>query len=147
MALARWNPLAELSNVNRDFHDLFGTRWLQPFGEGEGMESRAFAPTVDIREEDDRILLSADLPGVNKDDIDVSVEGSQLTIRAERKFEDDQNRDKYHRVERFYGVYQRSFTLPETADTENMAARYDNGVLEVTVPKRAESKRKSVKIQ
>jgi HSP20 family protein len=88
-----------------------------------------------------------DLPGVKKDDIEIRVDGNLLQIRAERKFEDEKSQDKYYRLERFYGVFQRSFTLPDKVDPEKLKAKYENGVLTITLPKKAESHPKKVKVE
>lgn len=146
MALVRWDPFDELNTLHRNIDRLFTGREIEGRGDGEGLE-RAVRMAVDIQENEDQIRIHADLPGVDKDDISVQVEGNILTIRAERAFEDEENREDYHRVERYYGTYARSFTLPETADTDKMNAKHENGVLRVTIPKRPESKPRKVKVQ
>jgi HSP20 family protein len=105
-----------------------------------------WAPAVDIYETENELVLKADLPDVNEKDLDVRVENNMLTVRGERKFENTVKEDKYLRVERSYGSFSRSFSLPSTVDTEKIHADYKNGVLSVQLPKRAESKPKQVKV-
>ena len=105
-----------------------------------------WAPAVDIYETENDLVLKADLPEVAEKDIDIRVENNMLTIRGERKFEESVKEDNYLRVERAYGSFSRSFSLPNTVDTESIKANYKDGVLTVELPKRAESKPKQVKI-
>jgi HSP20 family protein len=105
-----------------------------------------WAPAVDIYETENDLVLKADLPEVAEKDIDIRVENNMLTIRGERKLEESVKEDNYLRVERAYGSFSRSFSLPTTVDTESIKANYKNGVLTVELPKRAESKPKQVKI-
>jgi HSP20 family protein len=101
---------------------------------------------VDIHETENELVLKADLPGINEKDLDIRVENNMLTIRGERKFEQEVKEDNYLRVERSYGSFSRSFSLPNTVNTEAIDAEYKNGVLRVVMPKRAESKPKPVKV-
>lgn len=102
---------------------------------------------VDIREDDEQILLQADIPGLEQKDIKVHIENNQLTIAGERRFEDEQKRDSYHRIERAYGHFSRTFQLGSTADPEKIKASYKNGVLTVSLPKREEAKPRSIDVQ
>jgi len=106
----------------------------------------AWAPAVDIHETESELVVTADLPGMTEEDIDVRVENNMLTIRGERKFEKSVNEDNFLRVERAYGSFSRSFSLPNTVNTEAIKAEYRNGVLSVKMPKREESKPKQVKV-
>lgn len=147
MALARWDPFRELDQLRKEFDRFFGRAPLSLWGEELGESSPAFPP-VDIKEENDAIVVKADLPGVKKEDIEVRVDGNLLTIRAEKKFEEkEEEKDRYHRIERYYGVYQRSFTLPDRIDPEKLKARYEDGVLTLTLPKKPEAKPKTVKVE
>lgn len=141
--LSRWDPLRELSKVqdqvNRYFQDSFFRR------AGDGSLS-AWAPEVDIHETSDALVLEADLPGIDEKDLDIRVENNLLTIRGERKFEKKVNEDSYLRVERSYGAFTRSFSLPHTINTDQIQAEYRNGVLTIRLPKREEAKPKQVKI-
>ncbi|HXA57178.1 MAG TPA: Hsp20/alpha crystallin family protein [Candidatus Acidoferrum sp.] len=105
-----------------------------------------WSPAVDIYETENELVLKADLPGFNEKDIDVRVENNMLTLRGERQFEKQVKQDNYLRVERTYGSFSRSFSLPNTVNTETITAGYENGVLSVQLPKRAESKPKQVKV-
>jgi HSP20 family protein len=96
---------------------------------------KAWAPAVDIFEDEKEIVIKAHLPEVQEKDVDIRVEDGQMTIKGERKFEHEEKKDNYHRVERRYGSFQRTFALPETVDAEHIVAKYDKGVLKVTLPK------------
>ena len=125
--------------INRLFNDTL---------EHAGQESNltAWAPAVDIYETPNELVVKADLPDVNEKDIDVRVENNLLTIRGERKFEKSVSEENFLRVERTYGAFSRSFSLPNTVNAEAIAAEYKNGVLTVTLPKREESKPRQVKV-
>jgi HSP20 family protein len=126
--------------VNRLFESSF---------QGRGTDHSAltsWAPAVDIYETENELVLKADLPDVKENEIDVRVENNMLTIRGERKFDQQVKEENYLRIERTYGSFSRSFGLPNTVSTENINAQYKNGVLTVTMPKRAESKPKQVKV-
>ncbi|MEO5376988.1 MAG: Hsp20/alpha crystallin family protein [Magnetococcus sp. DMHC-6] len=101
---------------------------------------------VDIREDVNQIVLKADVPGMDQKNISVNVDNGYLTISGERKFEDEARRENYHRIERAYGHFSRSFQLPNSTDTNNISATYKNGVLEITLPKREEAKPRAIKV-
>jgi HSP20 family protein len=113
----------------------------------EPRASRPWSPAVDVVESENELILKADLPGVNQDEIDVQVERQTLTLRGERKFEKEQNAEGYHRIERNYGSFVRSFTVPSTVDTEKVSAQYKSGVLTVRLPKKEAAKPRQVKVQ
>ena len=112
----------------------------------EPRTGRPWSPAVDILETEDALVLKADLPDVKIDDIDVRVENNTLTLRGHRKFEKDENVKGYHRIERSYGEFARSFAVPSTVDTEKVAADYKNGVLTITLPKKEAAKPRQVKV-
>jgi HSP20 family protein len=112
----------------------------------EGIGRGAWAPSVDIYENKDQIVLEAELPGMKQEDFDLSIENNVLTLRGERKFEKTDETDNYHRVERSYGAFTRSFTLPQTVSAEGANAEYNNGVLRVTLPKREETKARRIQV-
>src|SRR5262249_1320952 len=112
----------------------------------EEMSLGAWIPPVDIVEEKDRILLTAELPGFQEKDIQIQMEGGVLTIRGERRSEDQKEGRTFHRIERSYGEFVRSFTLPNNVDRENIKASFHNGLLEVELPKREEAKPRQIKI-
>jgi len=137
MSLTHFDPLANL----RLFEDAFSRVLSEP------QSNRPWAPAVDIYETENELVLKADLPEVEQKNIDVRVENQTLTIAGERNFESQQNGKGYHRIERSYGQFVRSFAVPSTFDTENISAQFKNGVLTVTLPKKEAAKPRQVKIQ
>jgi HSP20 family protein len=148
MAIVRWEPFRDLQAVqdrlNRVFDDAF--RGTPRGNDDEWALGGSWAPSVDIFEHEGNLVLKAELPGVDPKDVDVRVENNVLTLRGERKFESEVKRDKYHRVERAYGTFSRSFTLPNVVDTEKIKAEYKDGVLQVTLPQREEAKPKQIQV-
>ncbi len=148
MAITRWDPFREFATLqkqmNRLFQDYQPTRTGQT-GE-EFMTTGTFVPPVDIYEDEHNITLKLEVPGIDEKDIDVRVENSTLTVRGERKFEKDVKEENFHRIERSYGSFSRSFTLPNTVNPEQVNADYTNGVLTITLAKRAEAKPKQIKV-
>jgi HSP20 family protein len=129
--------------MNRLFEDSFvRSRSLE-----EDLALGAWTPAVDIYEEQDRIVLRADLPGVRPEQLEIKVENNTLTLAGERRFEKDVKKENYHRVERQYGAFSRSFSLPGTVNPEKIQAEHRDGVLEIVLPKREESKPKQIKIE
>lgn len=126
-------PWPETSRFFEDFVNDFPFLSGTPATRGE-----SWTPAVDILEKDGNLVLRAELPGVSEKEIDLKLEGNMLTLKGERKLENEENRNNYHRVERFYGSFSRSFTLPETVDCDKIKAEYKNGVLTVTIPQRPE---------
>jgi HSP20 family protein len=115
-------------------------------GGREDMANGAWSPRVDIFEDKDHLVLEAELPGMTRDEFDLSFENNVLTLSGERKFEKKTNEGNYHRVERSYGSFTRSFTLPQTVTAEGAKAEFNNGVLHVTLPKREETKARKIEI-
>jgi HSP20 family protein len=142
--IARWEPFRGLSTLHDQVNRLFNETVLR--GQGEDSALTTWSPAVDIYETENELVVKADLPDVAEKDIDVRVENNLLTIRGERKFEKSVSEDNYLRVERSYGAFSRSFSLPNTVNAEAIHAEYKNGVLTVTIPKREESKPRSVKV-
>ncbi len=142
--ITRWDPFRELAQlqdrVNRVFQE------ANAGGGQEGIATSSFVPPVDIYETEQNIVLKLEVPGVEQKDLDIRIENNTITVRGERKFEKEVKEENFHRVERRYGSFQRSFTLPNTVNTENVTADYDNGVLKVTLAKRAEAKPKQIKV-
>lgn len=144
MALSRQNPFTETEDFPtglRLFQDTFNRILSEP------SSSRPWAPSVDIFETENELVLHADLPGVDMNDIDIKVENNTLAIKGERKFEQNENHKGFHRIERSYGSFVRYFSLPDTVDTDNVKAAYNNGVLTVTLPKKEMAKPRSIKVQ
>lgn len=147
-AITRWNPLKEMDEAQHRLARIFGLASTRaPNGDQEMMTLTEWAPLVDIVEDDKEWLVKADLPEVKKEDVKVTVENGVLTITGERKFEQEEKGRKYRRVERSYGTFLRSFTLPETADGEKVRAEFREGVLKVHLPKSETAKPKTVEIK
>ena len=141
--IARLEPFRGLSTLQDQFNRLFDESFRTQ--EEESALTR-WAPAVDISETPNELVVKADLPDVNEKDIDVRIENNLLTIRGERKFEKSVSEENFLRVERAYGSFSRSFSLPNTLNTDAIAAAYRNGVLTVTLPKREETKPRQVKV-
>src|SRR5262245_28935373 len=149
MAIVRWEPFRDLlslqDRMNRIFDEAFrGTG--RSSGEEDWALGGSWAPVVDIYEQGNDIVLKAELPGVEAKDVDVRVENNVLTLRGERKFDNEVKRENYHRVERAYGSFSRSFTLPNVVDTDKIKAEFKDGVLRLTLPKKEEAKPKQISI-
>lgn len=141
--ITRWDPFHGLTSLQEQVNRLFESNLP---ARSDNSALTAWAPAVDIYETENDLVIKADLPAVEEKDLDVRVENNMLTIRGERKFEQKVNDDNYLRVERTYGSFSRSFSLPNTVNTEAIKAEYKNGVLSIELPKRAESKPKQVKV-
>jgi HSP20 family protein len=147
-AMTRWNPFKELEETQNRLARAFGLPSARTENGGkEAMTVTEWAPSVDIIEDDKEWLVKADLPEVNKDDVKVTVENGVLTITGERKFEKEEKNKKYHRVEREYGTFLRSFALPDAADGDKVAAEFKNGVLQVHLPKNEKAKPKAIDVK
>ena len=145
MTIVRYDPFRDLRTLQEEVNRLFSNNLGPSFGE-EGIARGAWNPNVDIYENKDQIVLEAELPGMNREDFDLTIENSVITLRGERHFEKKDETDNYHRVERSYGAFTRSFTLPQTVSGEEAQAEYNNGVLRVTLPKREEAKSRRIEI-
>ena len=142
-SITRWDPFRNIPTLQEQVNRLFAGN----FGHNVDHSTfTAWTPSVDVYETENELVIKADLPEVVEQDLDVRVENNMLTIRGERKFEQKVKEENYLRMERSYGTFSRSFSLPNTVDTQAIKAEYTDGVLSVTLPKRAESKPKQVKI-
>ena len=146
--LTRWEPLREFSTMqdrmnrmNRLFRESFS-----PEGPEEALTTTSFAPPVDVYEDEHTITLKLEVPGIDEQDIDVRIEGNALSVHGERKIEKEEKEENFRRVERQYGSFTRSFTLPSSVDPEQVNANYDKGVLKITLAKKAEAKPKQIKV-
>ena len=146
MAIVRWEPLRDLVNAQRDFGRLFRDAFSSQLDETE-LSTRSWAPPVDIYETDNDIVLKAELPGVDSKDVEVRVEDNTLYLKGERKFEKEVKDQNYHRIERSYGSFARSFSLPSSISTDKVKAEFKDGLLTISMPKREEAKPKTVKIE
>jgi HSP20 family protein len=141
--IARWDPFRDLAALQNRMNRLF----QEQYGGGrEELTTGAFVPPVDIYEDEHGIQLKLEAPGVDQKDLDIKVENNVLTVSGERKLEKEEKEENFHRVERRYGSFSRSFTLPNTVDTENIQADYESGVLKIRLAKRAEAKPKQIKV-
>jgi HSP20 family protein len=143
--LTRWEPFRELSTlqdrINRAFRESYTGA-----NHDESLTTSSFAPAVDVYEDEHKVTLKIEVPGIDEKDIDVQVENNVLTVHGERKIEKEEKEENYRRVERQYGSFTRNFTLPQTVDTESVSATYDKGVLKIALPKKAEAKPKQIKV-
>lgn len=147
MAIVRWEPFRDLvtlqDRMNRIFDDAFrGNRGTQD----DWALGGSWAPTVDIYEHNGNLVLKAELPGIDPQDVDIRVENNVLTLRGERKLDNEVKQENYHRVERSYGSFSRSFTLPNVVDTDKIKAEFKDGVLQLVLPKKEEAKPKQISI-
>lgn len=148
MSLVRWEPFGDLVKMQEKMDQLFrDTLHSAGATDEDGGTLGDWSPEVDIYENADKILVKAELPEMDMKDIDVKIEGNVLRIRGARKLEHEDRRDGYHRVERSFGSFIRTFTLPQTVDADRVSAAYDRGVLRVTLPKKAEAKPKQITVQ
>jgi len=143
LTVSRWEPFRDLTTLQTRLNRIFG----DPIPSGNAAEVGTWAPPIDVVEEPDRLVFRAELPGVSKDDIDVKVENGTLVLRGEKKQVSEKESDTVHRIERFYGTFTRSFTLPSNLDTDKIEARYKDGVLELLIPKAEEAKPRKIQIQ
>lgn len=145
MAIIRWDPYRDMmtlrDRMNRLFEDAAAGK-----GEEKDLMTRSWAPSVDIYETENEVVLTAEIPGVDEKDVEIKVEDNNLTLRGERKFEKETKEENYHRVERSYGSFFRSFSLPSYIDQDRIEAEQENGVLKIHMPKRAELRPRNVKI-
>jgi HSP20 family protein len=146
MALVRWEPVRELDTIQGEMNRLFDTFFANGRSNGADARSRRWVPAMDLMETDDALVLKADLPGLERDDVSIEVKDNVLTVAGERKAEHSEKADGFYRVERAFGSFARSLTLPDGIDAEQVAASFDRGVLEVRIPKPAERKPHRVEI-
>ncbi|MBI2678253.1 MAG: Hsp20/alpha crystallin family protein [Candidatus Koribacter versatilis] len=140
--ITRWDPFRDMATLNSRLNQIFAD-----YGRGnDELTSTGFVPPVDIYEDEHNVTLKVEVPGMAEKDLDIRVENNTLTVRGERRFEQEQKEENFHRIERRYGSFARSFTLPSTVDSENVQAHYVNGVLEIELAKKAEAKPKQIKV-
>jgi len=146
MVVSRWDPFRDLMSIQNELNRLFGRTYAGTEA-GAGSTGGAWVPPLDIFETKDHYVVNMELAGVDPDSVDVSVEDSTLTVSGERRFYADIPEEAFHRVERRYGPFQRALSLPPTANSENIRASFDKGVLTIEVPKREEAKPKKISIK
>lgn len=145
MSIVRYDPFRDLRGLQEEVNRLFSSSLSRDLRD-ESIARGAWNPQVDIFENKDQIVLEAELPGMNREDFELTIENNVLTLRGERRFEKRNENDNYHRVERSYGSFTRSFTLPQSVSSENATAEYKDGVLRVSLHKREEVKARRIQI-
>jgi HSP20 family protein len=144
--ITRLDPFREFVTIqdrmNRLFRDSYGNNESRE----ESLNNTSFAPPVDVYEDEHNVILKIEVPGIDEKDIDVCIENNTMTVHGERKFEQEEKEENYRRVERQYGSFTRTFTLPQTVDQESVQADYDKGVLKIKLSKKAEAKPKQIKV-
>lgn len=146
MALVKYNPLRELRSMQEQMNRLLNLSWNHDLA-GEDLKEGLWQPAVDIYETEDSIVIKAELPDVDQKDIEVRIEDNTLTLKGERKHEGEVKKENYHRIERYFGSFQRSFSLPANIHQDNVSASCDRGVLTITLPKKEETKPKQIKVE
>ena len=136
MALVRWDPAREVDTLQGEMNRLFDTF----FGASDDARARRWVPAMDLVESDEHLILRADLPGLDKDDVNIEIKDGVLTVSGERKTEHEEKSEGFYRVERAFGSFSRSLSLPDGIDAERVSADFDKGVLEVRIPKPEERK-------
>ena len=143
MAITRWDPFREVVALQNRVNSLF-----RDLNEGDDpVAAASFVPAVDIYEDAQKVMLKLEVPGIDQKDLDVRIEDHTLTVNGERKFESEEKEQNFHRIERRYGSFYRAFTLPNTVDTENVAASYNAGVLKLELKKKPEAQPKQIEIK
>src|SRR5438105_10338821 len=144
MAITRWDPFQEIASLQNRVNSLFQDYGRT--GQEELTTTGSFVPAVDVYEDEHKVTLKLEIPGIKQEDVDVRLENSTLTVRGERNFEKEEKEENFHRIERRYGSFARSFTLPNSVDSDNAQAIYENGILKIKLAKREEAKPKQIKL-
>lgn len=144
MAISRWypTPIREMAALQDRVNSLF----QDIAGDSNSVTTASFIPAVDVFENGEKVVLKLDIPGMKEEDLDIRVENQTLTVRGERKFEKEEKEENFHRIERRYGSFYRSFSLPTTVDTENVQANYEAGVLKLELKKKASAQPRQIKV-
>jgi HSP20 family protein len=145
MAIVRYNPFHDLRSIQEQMNRLIDLAWNRE--SGEDIREGAWQPSVDIYEDENSVIIKAELPDVDQKDIEVKIEDNTLVLRGERKQDHTIKKENYHRIERFYGSFQRSFVLPLTIDREKVKASCERGILTIILPKREETKPKQINVE
>lgn len=142
MAITRFDPFREVQTLQSRMNALF----RDMNGDNDPLTTASFVPPVDIYEDDKKVVLKLEVPGIDEKDLDVRMENHTLTVKGERKLETEEKEENFHRIERRYGSFFRAFTLPSTVDSENIKANYRNGILRLELAKKAEAQPKQIKV-
>jgi HSP20 family protein len=146
MSIVKWDPFVELEDVSKHLNRIFGKFPARTEPSRELLTTADWAPNVDITETDSAYLIKGEIPGVNKEDVKVNIEDGMLTMSGERKQEKEEKGKKFHRIERTYGSFMRSFRLPDNVDEAAVKAEFKDGMLNVTLPKSTQTKNKSISV-
>lgn len=146
MAIVKWDPFRDMLTLRDRMDRLFDDSLARLRGSEDSLAPSSWSPAVDIYETVDNLVIKAEIPGMSKDDITVEVKDSTLSLKGERKFEKEIKEENYQRMERSYGAFHRVFSLPTTVDQEKIRASYNNGVLEITIPKEEKSEPKQITV-
>jgi HSP20 family protein len=146
MVITRWDPFRDVLALQNRMNSLF-QEFNRTQSDNDTVATAAFVPPVDVYEDEHKIVLKLEVPGLKESDLDIQLENHLLTIKGERKFEKEEKQENFHRIERRYGSFYRSFTIPNTVNPENVKAGYDAGVLRVELEKRAEARPKQIKVE
>ncbi|MCL2761387.1 MAG: Hsp20/alpha crystallin family protein, partial [Desulfuromonadales bacterium] len=142
MAIVKYNPFKDLHAMQEQMNCMLDLTWAKEFG--EELKEGAWQPAVDIYEDENSVVIKAEVPDIDQKDIEVKIEDNTLTIKGERKHSTEVRKENYYRVERHFGNFQRSFSLPQTIDKDNIGAKCDKGVLTIILPKKPEVKPKQI---
>jgi HSP20 family protein len=145
MGIVRYNPFSELRAMQEQMNRLLDLAWNRE--QGEDIREGVWQPPVDIYEDSDTVVIKAELPGMEQKDIVVKVENNTLILRGERKHDQEIRKENFHRIERYYGTFQRSFSLPQTVNLDKITASCDKGILTITLPKKEETKPKQITVE
>jgi HSP20 family protein len=146
MSVTRWDPFGDLLSLQDEMNQLFGRAFGQQPGLDRGSQ-RLWAPALDIAERPDAYLVTVEVPGVRPEDLDITLEGGVLTVQGERRFRDESQDQQWHRVERRYGAFRRSVTLPSQAQADKIEASFEDGLLHITVPKTEAAMPKRIEVR
>jgi HSP20 family protein len=141
MPVIRWDPFREVVALQNRLNSVFGNTDTE-----SPLAAASFVPAVDVYEDDQKVVLKLEVPGIEEKDLDVSVEKNTLTVKGERKFDKEEKEENFHRIERRYGSFYRAFTLPSTVDSENVDAKYEAGILKLELKKKPEAQPKQIKV-
>ncbi len=145
MAIVKYNPIKELRSMQEQMNQLLDLAWNRETG--EDLRDGVWQPAVDIYEDDESVVIKAEVPDVDQKDIEVKIEDNTLTLKGVRRHDHSIKKENYHRVERYYGNFQRNFQLPHTIDQERIKAACDRGVLTITLPKKPDTTQKQITVE
>ena len=144
--ITRFSPIHDVAALQNRLNSIFSEFGRPVAGENESLSSLSFVPPVDVYEDTQKLSLRMEIPGVRLEDIDVQIENNTLTVRGERRFSSEDKEENFHRIERRYGSFARTFNLPQTLETDNVVATCEHGILSIAIPKKPEAKPKQIKV-